>query len=187
VIFCTWIRQAQASFPRTFTHRDRFEEMASLSGDMYEEIRCSITGLRKPTPQDEGLVPALSVFLKEFSAQTRLPVDFSTDGAETIRLSPASESQVIRIVQEALNNVCKHAQVDRARVGVERKVGWLCVSVRDDGRGFDPARPTTQGGVHFGLQTMRERAESLGGTLTIDTAPGRGTRITAIVPLELTQ
>jgi two-component system nitrate/nitrite sensor histidine kinase NarX len=183
------IRQAQAvvSPEHSASLDTALEEIAALSGDMYEEIRRSISHLRNPTSLDAGFVRVLSDFLKEFSAQSRLPVTLEASETVPVRLAPASESQIIRIVQEALNNVRKHAQVDRARVGVERREGWLCVSVRDDGRGFDPARSNKQGGVHFGLQTMRERAESLGGTLAIDTAPGCGTRITATVPLESTQ
>ena len=98
--------------------------------------------------------------------------------------SDLSEAQVIRIVQEALNNVRKHAQVDRARVCVECKEGWLCVSVHDEGRGFDPASFATPNGLHFGLRGMRERAGGLGGKLEIVTAPGQGTSVIVLLPPE---
>jgi signal transduction histidine kinase len=180
------IRQAQAVVsPEHFASiGTALEEMAALSGDMYEEIRRSISGLRSPTSQGMGFVKVLSGFLEEFSAQSRLPVTLEADDTTSIRLPRVSESQVIRIVQEALNNVRKHARVDRARVRLECRDAHLCVSVQDDGRGFDPALTTTPDGIRFGLQGMQERAESLGGTLIIDTAPGRGTRVTATVPLE---
>ena len=163
------------------------EEMAAISSDMYDEIRRSISGLRTAASAEAGLAAALKVFLAEFSARSRLPVALEADGAASVRLPPETESQVIRIVQEALNNVHKHAGVERARVRVARHDSTLRISVQDDGRGFDPAQTAMRDAVHFGLQGMRERAESLGGTLVIETAPGRGTRVIATVPLEPSQ
>jgi signal transduction histidine kinase len=160
------------------------EEMASISSTAYDEIRQSIYGLRTMVSASLGFVPTLTELLHEFSMQNQMLVKLEADGAETLRLSPASEPQVVRIVQEALNNVRKHAQVDRVRVHVERKEGWLCVSVRDDGRGFDPAKCATPNGLHFGLQGMRERAEGLGGKLEVVTAPGQGTCVMVQLPLE---
>ena len=73
---------------------------------------------------------------------------------------------------------------DRAWVRVERLDGWVRVSVEDDGRGFDAARIDAPNGLHFGLQGMRERAEGVGGKLEIVTAPGQGTQVMALLPLE---
>jgi two-component system, NarL family, nitrate/nitrite sensor histidine kinase NarX len=180
------LRQAQAIIPsdQMTPIGNALEEMAGISSTAYDEIRQSIYGLRTMVSASLGFVPTLTELLHEFSMQNQMLVKLEADGAETLRLSPASEPQVVRIVQEALNNVRKHAQVDRARVRVERKEGWLHVSVQDDGLGFDPATVASGNGLHFGLQGMRERAETLGGTLVIDTAPGRGTRVTVTVPLE---
>jgi len=158
--------------------------MAGISATAYDEIRQSIYGLRTMVSGSLGFAPTLTELLHEFSVQNDILVKLETDGDETVRLSPASEPQVIRIVQEALNNVRKHAQVRRARVRVERKEGCVCVSVQDDGVGFDPARFATPNGLHFGLRGMRERAEGLGGQLEIISAPGQGTCVTALLPLE---
>jgi signal transduction histidine kinase len=76
--------------------------------------------------------------------------------------------------------VRKHAQADHARVRLQRDGGWLRVTVEDDGVGWE--RPAEKNGLHFGLQTMRERAEGLGGRLEVDTALGRGTRVVATLP-----
>jgi len=180
------IRQAQATIPpdQMAPIGNALEEMASISASAHDEVRQSIYGLRTMVSANLGFVPTLTELLHEFSAQNRIQVKLEADGAETVRLSPASEPQVIRIVQEALNNVRKHAQVDRARVRVERKEGWLSVSVQDDGLGFDPARFATPNGLHFGLRGMRERAEGLGGKLEIMTAPGKGTRVAMLLPPE---
>ena len=180
------IRQAQATIPpgQMEPIGNALEEMASISATAYDEIRQSIYGLRTMVSASLGFVPALTELLHEFSLQNDILVKLEADGAETVRLSPASESQVIRIVQEALNNVRKHAEVNRAQVRVEHQNGWLQVSVKDDGRGFDPAKLATPNGLHFGLQGMRERAERLGGKLEIVTAPGQGTSVIVLLPPE---
>jgi len=180
------IRQAQVMIPpgQVAQIGNALEEMAGISAAAYDEIRQSIYGLRTMVSGSLGFVSTLTELLHEFSVQNDILVKLDADGAETVRLSPASEPQVIRIVQEALNNVRKHAQTDRARVCVELKEGWLSVSVQDDGRGFDPAQFAAPNGLHFGLQGMRERAERLGGKLEIVTALGRGTCVMVLLPLE---
>jgi two-component system nitrate/nitrite sensor histidine kinase NarX len=180
------IRQAQELIPpgHTAPIGNALEEMAGISSTAYNEIRQSIYGMRTMVSASLGFVPTLTELLHEFSAQNDILVKLTVDGAEAVRLSPASEPQVIRIVQEAMNNVRKHAQVDRARVCVEIKDGWLSVSVQDEGRGFDPATFAAPNGLHFGLQGMRERAEQLGGKLEIVTAPGQGTCVTVLLPPE---
>ena len=180
------IRQAQELIPpgHTAPIGNALEEMAGISSTAYSEIRQSIYGMRTMVSASLGFVPTLTELLHEFSAQNDILVKLNVAGAETVRLSPESEPQVIRIVQEALNNVRKHAQTDRARVSVEVKEGWLGVSVQDEGRGFDPATFAAPNGLHFGLQGMRERAERLGGKLEIMTAPGQGTCVTVLLPPE---
>jgi len=129
-------------------------------------------------------VPTLTELLHDFSTQNDLPVKLEADGAEAVHLPPASEVQLVRIVQEALTNVRKHAQARRAWVRLERQDGWIRASVEDDGRGFDPATMASPDGLHFGLQGMRERAEGRGGKLDIVTSPGRGTCVTVLLPVE---
>jgi len=94
--------------------------------------------------------------------------------------------QVIRIAQEALSNVRKHADARSVRVRCTVEEGDLILTVADDGRGFESVIGPTVKGHHFGLLTMRERAESLGGTLQIESQPGSGTRITLRAPLPTT-
>jgi two-component system, NarL family, nitrate/nitrite sensor histidine kinase NarX len=180
------IGQAQAMIPsgQIAPIGNVLEEMANISGTVYDEVRQSIYGLRTMVSASLGFVSTLTEFLHEFSAQNGILVKLEADGAETLRLSPASEPQMIRIVQEALHNVRKHAQAERALVSVESREGWLRVSVQDDGQGFDPARSTAAVGGHFGLHGMRERAEGLGGKLEVVTAPGQGTCVIVQLPLE---
>jgi signal transduction histidine kinase len=104
---------------------------------------------------------------------------------ETVRLAPDLELAAFRIVQQALANVAAHAQAQHAVVGVAFAHDGLTLTVRDDGRGFvppdQPADLVTEG--HFGLMGMRERAMLYGGHLTIDASPGKGTTITAWLPV----
>jgi len=164
---------------------DALREMTTISAHAYEEVRQSIFGLRTMVSRGLGLIPTLTEYLHEFSAQNGIGVEFEVVDGRPIHLSPASEVQLIRIIQEALTNVRKHAGASRAWVRLQRQNPWVRVTVEDNGRGFDPASLASPDRLHFGLQTMRERAEGLGGKLEIDTAPGRGTRIVATLPGEV--
>ncbi len=88
---------------------------------------------------------------------------------------------MIRILQEALLNVQRHARAHRVLAGLSAGDGRLCLSVEDDGRGFGPERAELPG--HFGLRIMEERAAALGGQLDVARMPGGGTRLTVTVPL----
>lgn len=158
----------------------RLREMLQITEHAYEEVRQSIFGLRTFVSRGLGLVPTLTEYLHEFSAHNGIAVDLETAGPELGPIPPASEVQAVRIIQEALTNVRKHASADRARVRLQRDGAWLRVTVEDDGVGWD--HPPVRNGFHFGLQTMRERAEGLGGRLEIDSAVGRGTRVVATLP-----
>ncbi len=176
--------QEQAVAPEGPDLGTRLREMTTITDRAYEEVRQSIFGLRTMVSRGLGLIPTLTEYLHEFSSQNGIPVELQVADGPPIHLSPVSEVQLIRIVQEALANVRKHAEANRAWVHLQRDDPWVRVAVEDDGRGFDPAVLATSGQRHFGLQTMRERAEGLGGKLEIDTTPGRGTRIVATLPGE---
>ena len=163
---------------------DAIREMTHIAQHAYEEARQSIFGLRTFVSRGLGLVPTLTEYLHEFSAQNGIPVALEVADGSLGPLSPASEVQAVRIIQEALTNVRKHAAAERAWVRLQKDGPWLRVSVEDDGVGWNREAPTSRDRLHFGLDTMRERAEGLGGTVEIDTAPGRGTRVVATLPRE---
>ncbi|HYL41687.1 MAG TPA: sensor histidine kinase, partial [Candidatus Binatus sp.] len=160
------------------------DALADVCEDAYRDVREAILGLREAS-RGRGLLTALSAYLEKFTQQSGVPVDLEATVGDEPGLSSSSEIQVIRVIQEALTNVRKHARATRAQVRVTDAPGGdgLMIVVADDGRGFDPsiARTTHRDGG-YGLATMRERMELAGGSLRIDSAPGRGTRVIAIVP-----
>jgi signal transduction histidine kinase len=142
------------------------------------DIRENILSLRTTLAGDEGAIPALGEYLEEFSLQTGIEVQYRCDLQGELQLSPMAETQMLRIVQEALSNVRKHARARAVQVRLAWHDGCLCVTVTDDGIGFEPGHEPG----HYGLHTMRERAESVGGGLTIDSSIGQGTQVELWLP-----
>jgi len=145
----------------------------------HSDVRESILCLRTTLAGDTGLIPALREYVEGFGVQTGVTTQFITDVEDLHGLSPVAETQLVRIVQEALTNVRKHAQAHHLQVRVMVRDGRLGVVVADDGIGFSPRGDRS----HFGLQTMSERAASVGGQLTVTTRPGEGTQVELWLPL----
>src|SRR3990172_217074 len=118
--------------------------------------------------------------VERFALETGIPCHFEGHRGAAAVLPPASEVQLIRIVQEGLANVKKHARGAQVWLSVEAGHRWVRVVLRDDGPGFDPA--VAAAGGRFGLQTMKERAEGIGGTLELESRPGAGTRLEITAP-----
>jgi signal transduction histidine kinase len=146
-----------------------------------DELRALISELRPATLDQLGLVAAVEDLAERVGhgAEIELEADLEVDAE---RLDPELETVVYRLVQEALNNIAKHAAAGRVQLQIRSGEGRLDLLVSDDGRGFDPA------GEHsgFGLAGMRERVELAGGELRIESKPGSGTRVMASVPLAVT-
>jgi signal transduction histidine kinase len=138
--------------------------------------------LRPPMLDDYGLLPALQWYANEFSGRTGIQVN--VEGDERIeRLPQSSEISLFRIVQEALNNVAKHARAGRVHIALERSDGQFVMSVSDDGMGMDAAsHPGSGRRSGLGMVTMRERTQAVGGRFEIGAAPGRGTRVVVRIP-----
>jgi len=151
------------------------EEAEKLLAQGIEALRDLARELRPPLLDEAGLAPALRKLLANFSA-TGIEVEAEI---EEVRYPELVETVAFRVIQEALENVRRHAQAKRVFLRVEEEEGWLLGEVRDDGKGFDPER-TTPG---LGLSGMREWVELLGGKLAVESQPGRGTRILFRLPL----
>ena len=140
------------------------------------EMRALIFELRPESLQNEGLVAALSKHGASMQARHHIAVE--TEFCEEPQLSFDCKEALYRIAQEALHNIVKHAKATRASIRLASDGDGVTLEVRDNGAGFDP-RGEFPG--HLGLKSMRERIEKLGGTLTIDSAPGRGATVVARV------
>jgi signal transduction histidine kinase len=131
---------------------------------------------------DLGLPAAVDWYLKGFGRRHGLRVDLLQDGMDE-RLTPDTEAAAYRIIQEALTNVVKHAKATTCRVYLQRLPNTVLITVEDDGAGFDPGRGATSGHHRgLGLIGIRERAAHLRGTVRLESASGRGTRLTVELP-----
>lgn len=157
-------------------------EMQEVSQEAYGDVRESILGLRTTISPGAGLIPTLTEYLHKFSYQSGIDARLVIDDDVKLEFAPVVEIQLLRIIQEALANVRKHSRASRAWVRFETDGKGVMITVEDDGRGFDPSRIGQDGHQHFGLQTMRERVESVGGSLRISTQPGQGTRLIVHLP-----
>lgn len=158
------------------------EELAELNNEAYQDVREAILGLREASNLHRGFVAALAAYLERFSRQAGVPVDLDARLDGEPRLGPGSEIQVIRVIQEALANVRKHAHAGHALVRLTDDERGTTIEIEDDGRGFDPRTALSDAKDSFGLQTMRERMELVGGSLAVDSSPGGGTRVVARIP-----
>jgi signal transduction histidine kinase len=163
---------AQARFA-TPDGQDQFERGVRVLRDAVNESRRLIRGL-VPIELDEcGLPTSLAKLVNRFRTDQGLEIDYQED-VQLHRLVPAVELTVLRIVQEALNNVWKHSRSPRAVVRLVQLRDEMEVTVEDFGAGFDPAQV---GLARYGLAGIRERARLIGATVTIDSRPGQGTRV----------
>jgi signal transduction histidine kinase len=174
------LETAAADGPATLG--DDLSELADLADEAYRDVREAILGLRETIPSDGGLEGALREYLRKFTRQTGIQAVLACAGDVRAALPPRSEVQLLRVVQEALTNVRKHSGARRATVTLDCSVRPALLQVEDDGVGFEPAAVAASFEGGFGLASMRERVEAIGGALDVHTAPGRGTRI--IVRLE---
>ncbi len=150
-------------------------EAARLIDAALEELRHVSRGLRPPTLDDLGLGPSVAALAQE-AARTGLRADVHI--GELPLLDPELEQTCFRLAQEALANVVRHAQARAFHLSLSCGPDALVLAVDDDGRGFQAGS-----GLGLGLVGARERATSLSGTFSVDSAPGRGTRLRASLPL----
>lgn len=138
--------------------------------------------LRPAALDDLGLAAALENYVREWSHHTGIAAEIHASGLKRPRLAPEIDINLYRIAQEALNNVYKHARAGRAAVMLEKRDGAIILIVEDDGAGFNlKSKTTRQKGL--GLIGMKERATLVGGTLEIESAPGKGTTIFVRMPI----
>jgi len=156
-------------------------EMQKVVNDAYAEVRQGIFSLKTKLDPGSSFTLTLVEYLREFEAQNNLHVELVKGKGAELPISAKAEIQLIRIIQEALANVRKHARATRVEVRLEGRDDGLQVTVEDNGRGFEYQETGSAPTRHFGLAVMRERAEMVGGRLKIESGPG-GTRVTVWLP-----
>ncbi|HEY0156659.1 MAG TPA: GAF domain-containing sensor histidine kinase [Thermoanaerobaculia bacterium] len=160
----------------------QLRELSSAARQAYADVRESIIGLRAlPGPQ-RHIEEVLREYLARWQEMSGISTSLTLDS--TIALRPSHELQLVRIVQEALTNVRKHARASHASVDLRRDGHDLVATIADDGQGFNAAAPARSTQFpQFGISTMRERAESIGGTLAVESTQGAGTTVRLRLPL----
>ncbi len=153
---------------------ERVAKLQVLAREALEELRSLVFELRPPDLEKDGLGGTLRKHVEVLRRLGQEEIELVLDGeppADAVR-----DREVLRIAQEALQNVLKHAQAQHVVVTLRRDDGGLLLEVEDDGVGFEPDAPETRS-RRLGLTSMEERAQRLGGTLEIRSAPGTGTKI----------
>ncbi len=171
--------------------------LAEVVQEAQADVREYILGVKGSALTSRGLIPALEQYLRRFSDHYGLHTELILpDDWEGEAFEPIVEVQLLRIIQEALTNVRKHADARSVRLTFMCRAGQAQVVVEDDGRGFDPGPhpgpPPILGegereGAHFGLRIMRERAAEVGGSFQVQSSPGHGTKVVVQAPLRHAQ
>jgi len=166
----------------------RLDQLGSLCDEVLQMVRALSHELRPPLLDEMGWEPAVAWLCESFSERSGMQVHYRCKGRKE-RLEPEVELVAYRVVQEALTNIARHAEVSEAFVDARLDHDGLHLSVADHGRGFDIAALSHEADPDLGLGvlSMRERVFKVGGALTIDSQPGAGTRIEAVLPLTLNE
>ncbi len=146
----------------------------------FQKVRNFIFELRPMMLDDLGLVPTIRKYVDAVKEQTNLEISLTVTGNER-RLEPYLEVMIFRAVQELLGNAARHSQATIVKILIDMANDQVRVRIEDNGKGFDPE--VTQSNTSLGLKLIRDRAEMLGGTFEVDTAAGKGARITFSVPV----
>jgi len=151
------------------------EKSVNLVHDFARELRPAVL-------DDLGLIPALHSFVKLFSKRTRIRVHLKVF-AKVEELDIVRRTVLFRVAQEALTNVSRHAHATRVEVSIQKLADGIYMKIKDDGKSFEVDRiMRSRGRKHLGLLGMRERLEMVGGLFDVESAPGKGTTVTALLP-----
>ncbi|MFJ4919010.1 GAF domain-containing sensor histidine kinase [Streptomyces sp. NPDC088725] len=159
--------------------KDELQQVAELAAEAADELRAAVVELRPAALDEDGLVNTLRTHLQVLDRAHTARVTFDSCG---IRALPAAQEEaLLRVAQEALHNALRHSGGDRVDVTLARRGQGAVLSVTDNGKGFEP-RTVRRAGRHLGLVSMRDRANGVGGSLDVTSAPGAGTTIEMEVP-----
>lgn len=159
--------------------KGELQQVAVLAAEAADELRAAVVELRPAALDDDGLVATLRTHAQVLDRAHSAEVTFESRGVRA--LPAAQEEAMLRVAQEALHNALRHSGARRVCVVLDRRGSGAVLRVIDDGSGFDP-RAIRRAGRHLGLVSMRDRAGGVGGLLTVESEPGKGTTIEMEVP-----
>ncbi len=158
-------------------------DMKRMADDAFSLVREEIFGLRAFDSLTSRWLPTLRDYLEDYRLYYGLEVRLLIQDESAANLPDTTNVQVFRIIQEALTNVRRHAKATQAWVSFQRHDDGVLIEIKDDGVGFDLAQVMQKSGDHYGLAIMRERVESVGGRITLNSQPGEATRLEVWVPV----
>jgi two-component system sensor histidine kinase UhpB len=158
------------------------KDSMQLTSEAIALIRSVMTDLRPAVLDDYGLEAALESYLDVFKNRYNLKVRFDHPDHPIPRLGPSVEMTFLRIGQEALMNVARHAQASEVVVSLQQRKDAVSLAVQDNGTGIESWQDANRPGSH-GLTIMRERAEAFGGNLKVKSVPGQGTTVQVAIPI----
>jgi signal transduction histidine kinase/ligand-binding sensor domain-containing protein len=173
---------ANALGPSSVSAREQLTRIRRQVEAYIREARQSIWDLRSPVLETHDLAAALRAFARELIGDTPVRFTSAVVGTDVTR-PPKIDNQLLRIGQEAITNAVRHAHARRIHLEITYSPDSVTLRVDDDGCGFEGDRNAVHETNHYGLTTMKERAEELGGTFTITTGAGQGTSVEAVIPL----
>ncbi|EKX68534.1 GAF domain-containing protein [Streptomyces ipomoeae] len=159
--------------------KGELQQVAALAAEAADELRAAVVELRPAGLDEDGLIATLRTQIQVLDRAHTARVTFAGRGVRA--LPAAQEEAMLRVAQEALHNALRHSGAEHVDVTLDRRGGGAVLRVIDDGSGFDP-QAIRRAGRHLGLVSMRDRASGVGGTLTVESAPGKGTTIEMEVP-----
>jgi len=166
---------------------DYLVELENVAQEVYTDTREDILGLRTAISGDRDMISSLRGYLKRYSQMYGIKATLEVGDQIVPSLSPQVELQAIRIMQEALSNIRKHAEATHALVRVTANLNEVTLIIEDDGKGFDTRTLGQNDFSKFGIRTSRERAESIHSRLDIESIPEHGTKVTLSIPLNFPQ
>ncbi|WP_447036574.1 GAF domain-containing sensor histidine kinase [Streptomyces sp. DSM 118878] len=159
--------------------KGELQQVAALAAEAADELRAAVVELRPAALDEDGLVATLRTHIQVLHRAHSARVTFDSKGVRA--LPAAQEEAMLRVAQEALHNALRHSQAECVTVTLDKRGTGAVLRVTDDGTGFDP-QVIRRAGRHLGLVSMRDRASGVGGRLTVESAPGKGTTIEMEVP-----
>ncbi len=159
---------------------ERLRRLVDVTQTAHEQLRSYIKNARSVSASDDSLIASLRADILEFEKRSGISTELKID-LDWTEISTYTQIQLLSIAKEALNNVQKHAGASQVRLAMSNEEGQLCLSVEDNGKGFDYGRPLAYDA--FGLNIMQERAAEIGAALSIDSTPKQGCRVWLTMPM----